>query len=179
MLFVRFPLSGLPYWLREIPHIIFRANNEPYKVTSHAIAILVVYAHFVSGVLNRQMTVRVSDAERNGEVCEIHSAEVEGCGYVRVSRRTRHPSPGQLNSTLYGVIYLHAVFGIAGDSCAVQISQIENEYGNIKKDHITDGDKYLEWAAQMALSTNTGVPWIMCKQTSAPGEVVTLLLNTW
>jgi hypothetical protein len=51
--------------------------------------------------------------------------------------------------------------------------QIENEYGNIKKDHATDGDKYLEWAAQMALSTQTGVPWIMCKQSSAPGEVVT------
>jgi hypothetical protein len=61
----------------------------------------------------------------------------------------------------------------------VQFSQIENEYGNIKKDHITDGDKYLEWAAQMALSTNTGVPWIMCKQSSAPGEVVTLLLNIY
>jgi hypothetical protein len=27
----------------------------------------------------------------------------------------------------------------------------------------------------MAISTGTGVPWIMCKQTKAPHEVVTLL----
>jgi hypothetical protein len=25
--------SGLPYWLREIDRIIFRANNDAYKVT--------------------------------------------------------------------------------------------------------------------------------------------------
>jgi len=58
-------------------------------------------------------------------------------------------------------------------SLNLYIHQIENEYGNIKKDHKIDGDKYLEWAAQMALSTQTGVPWVMCKQSSAPGEVVT------
>lgn len=61
----------------------------------------------------------------------------------------------------------------------MQISQIENEYGNIKKDHIVEGDKYLEWAGEMAISTNTGVPWIMCKQSTAPGVVVTLLPNMW
>jgi hypothetical protein len=42
--------------------------------------------------------------------------------------------------------------------------QVENEYGNIKKDRVIEGDKYLEWAAQMALSTQTGVLWVMCKQ---------------
>ncbi|KAL5205953.1 hypothetical protein ABZP36_034162 [Zizania latifolia] len=52
------------------------------------------------------------------------------------------------------------------------LAQIENEYGNIKKDHAIEGDKHLEWAAQMAISTATGVPWIMCKQSSSPGEVI-------
>jgi hypothetical protein len=51
--------------------------------------------------------------------------------------------------------------------------QVENEYGNIKKDRVIEGDKYLEWAAQMALSTQTGVLWVMCKQSWAPGEVAT------
>jgi hypothetical protein len=23
---------GLPYWLREVPDIVFRTNNEPFKV---------------------------------------------------------------------------------------------------------------------------------------------------
>ena len=65
------------------------------------------------------------------------------------------------------------LFNTHCDSLFARIHQIENEYGNIKKDHKTEGDKYLEWAAQMALSTQTGVPWIMCKQSSDPGEVVT------
>ena len=65
------------------------------------------------------------------------------------------------------------LFNTHCDSLFAHIHQIENEYGNIKKDHKTEGDKYLEWAAQMALSTQTGVPWVMCKQSSAPGEVVT------
>jgi len=28
----QFVIRGLPYWLREIPDIVFRTNNEPYKV---------------------------------------------------------------------------------------------------------------------------------------------------
>lgn len=32
LLFSLLSPSGLPYWLREIGHIIFRANNEPFKV---------------------------------------------------------------------------------------------------------------------------------------------------
>ncbi|KAK1633099.1 hypothetical protein QYE76_007414 [Lolium multiflorum] len=103
--------GGLPYWLREIPHIIFRANNEPYKREMEKFVRFIVQ--------------KLKDAEM-----------------------------------------------FASQGGPVILAQIENEYGNIKKDHITDGDKYLEWAAQMALSTNTGVPWIMCKQTSAPGEVI-------
>ena len=52
--------------------------------------------------------VCVSNAERNGEVCAVHCAKVEGCGSIRVSRRTRHSSPGQSNAAyLYHVIYLH------------------------------------------------------------------------
>ena len=35
-----------------------------------------------------------------------------------------------------------------------------------------NGTRYIDWAAKMAISTGTGVPWIMCKQTKAPQEVV-------
>ncbi|KAL6601348.1 hypothetical protein ACP70R_044568 [Stipagrostis hirtigluma subsp. patula] len=52
------------------------------------------------------------------------------------------------------------------------LSQIENEYGNIKMNHTTEGDTYLEWAAKLALSTQVGIPWVMCKQVTAPGEVI-------
>jgi hypothetical protein len=28
------------------------------------------------------------------------------------------------------------------------------------------------WAAQMALALDTGVPWVMCRQTDAPEQIV-------
>uniref|UniRef100_A0A0A8YH38 Beta-galactosidase n=1 Tax=Arundo donax TaxID=35708 RepID=A0A0A8YH38_ARUDO len=103
--------GGLPYWLREIDRIIFRANNEPFKKEMEK---------FVSFIVQK-----LKDAEL-----------------------------------------------FASQGGPIILTQIENEYGNIKKDHVTEGDRYLEWAAQMALSTQTGVPWIMCKQSTAPGEVI-------
>jgi hypothetical protein len=46
-----------------------------------------------------------------------------------------------------------------------------------------EGTKYIDWAAKMAVKTDTGVPWIMCKQIKAPGEVVTYchcsVYETW
>ncbi|KAF8759403.1 hypothetical protein HU200_010448 [Digitaria exilis] len=103
--------GGLPYWLREIGHIIFRANNEPFKKEMEKFVRFIVQ--------------KLKDADL-----------------------------------------------FASQGGPVILAQIENEYGNIKKDHAVEGDKYLEWAAQMALSTQTGVPWVMCKQSSAPGEVI-------
>uniref|UniRef100_A0ACD5XZP6 Uncharacterized protein n=1 Tax=Avena sativa TaxID=4498 RepID=A0ACD5XZP6_AVESA len=103
--------GGLPYWLREIPHIVFRANNEPYKREMEKFVRFIVQ--------------KLKDADL-----------------------------------------------FASQGGPIILTQIENEYGNIKKNHITEGDEYLEWAGQMAISTNTGVPWIMCKQTTAPGEVI-------
>ncbi|KAJ1693073.1 hypothetical protein LUZ63_009771 [Rhynchospora breviuscula] len=35
-----------------------------------------------------------------------------------------------------------------------------------------NGTEYVQWAANMAHSTNIGVPWIMCKQKEAPGTVI-------
>lgn len=52
--------------------------------------------------------------------------------------------------------------------------QIENEYQHLEAAFKEEGTKYINWAAKMAQATNTGVPWFMCKQTKAPGEVVTL-----
>lgn len=34
------------------------------------------------------------------------------------------------------------------------------------------GKAYAQWAAQMAVGLDTGVPWIMCKQEDAPDPVV-------
>ncbi|KAI3785353.1 hypothetical protein L1987_44471 [Smallanthus sonchifolius] len=49
---------------------------------------------------------------------------------------------------------------------------IENEYQMIEGAFHKDGTRYVNWTAQMAVSQNTGEPWMMCKQDAAPGPVI-------
>lgn len=50
--------------------------------------------------------------------------------------------------------------------------QIENEYGNMEGSYGQKGKEYVKWAANMALGLGAGVPWVMCKQTDAPSDIV-------
>ena len=50
--------------------------------------------------------------------------------------------------------------------------QIENEYGNIDSAYGPAGKTYIKWAASMATSLDTGVPWVMCQQKDAPDPMV-------
>jgi hypothetical protein len=50
--------------------------------------------------------------------------------------------------------------------------QIENEYNSVQLAYKNLGVSYIQWAGNMALGLNTGVPWVMCKQKDAPGPVV-------
>ncbi|MED6122028.1 Beta-galactosidase 8 [Stylosanthes scabra] len=52
------------------------------------------------------------------------------------------------------------------------LSQIENEYGNIDGPYGAAGKSYIKWAASMATSLNTGVPWVMCQQADAPDPII-------
>ncbi|KAJ3687354.1 hypothetical protein LUZ61_016518 [Rhynchospora tenuis] len=52
------------------------------------------------------------------------------------------------------------------------LSQIENEYMTVEPAFGEAGERYIQWAAKMALGLKTGVPWIMCKQVDAPGPVI-------
>ncbi|XP_022157753.1 beta-galactosidase 10 [Momordica charantia] len=52
------------------------------------------------------------------------------------------------------------------------LSQVENEYGDIERVYGEGGKPYAMWAAQMAVSQNIGVPWIMCQQYDAPDPVI-------
>ncbi|KAE9620319.1 hypothetical protein Lal_00019908 [Lupinus albus] len=103
--------GGLPYWLREVPNIIFRSNNEPFK--KHM-------KKYVSAII--------------GRVKEANLFAPQG-----------------------GPIIL---------------AQIENEYNHIQLAYDEEGPNYVQWAAKLAVSMDTGVPWIMCKQTDAPDPVI-------
>uniref|UniRef100_A0A6N2NA79 beta-galactosidase n=1 Tax=Salix viminalis TaxID=40686 RepID=A0A6N2NA79_SALVM len=50
--------------------------------------------------------------------------------------------------------------------------KVENEYGYYEGAYGEGGKRYAAWAAQMAVSQNTGVPWIMCQQFDAPPSVI-------
>lgn len=52
------------------------------------------------------------------------------------------------------------------------LSQIENEYGNIDSAYGAPGKTYMRWAAGMAVSLDTGVPWVMCQQADAPDPLI-------
>ncbi|KAI5674488.1 hypothetical protein M9H77_14852 [Catharanthus roseus] len=52
------------------------------------------------------------------------------------------------------------------------LAQVENEYGFYETAYGEGGKRYALWAAKMALSQNTGVPWIMCEQFDAPDPVI-------
>ncbi|XP_068651800.1 beta-galactosidase 11-like [Aristolochia californica] len=52
------------------------------------------------------------------------------------------------------------------------VAQIENEYNNIQLAFKSEGASYVQWAGNMAVSMNIGVPWVMCKQWDAPGPVI-------
>ncbi|RHN75922.1 putative glycosidase [Medicago truncatula] len=52
------------------------------------------------------------------------------------------------------------------------LSQIENEYGDIDSAYGSAGKSYINWAAKMATSLDTGVPWVMCQQEDAPDSII-------
>ncbi|PUZ65878.1 hypothetical protein GQ55_3G260700 [Panicum hallii var. hallii] len=52
------------------------------------------------------------------------------------------------------------------------ISQIENEYEMVEPAFGSSGQRYVSWAAAMAVNLQTGVPWTMCKQNDAPDPVI-------
>lgn len=56
--------------------------------------------------------------------------------------------------------------------------QVENEYGDMERNYGDGGKRYALWAANMAVSLNTGVPWIMCQQYDAPDPVVRVVTIT-
>ncbi|XP_059304171.1 beta-galactosidase 10 isoform X1 [Lycium ferocissimum] len=52
------------------------------------------------------------------------------------------------------------------------LSQAKNEYGYYENAYGEGGKRYALWSAKMALSQDTGVPWIMCQQYDAPDPVI-------
>nr|GMC96949.1 beta-galactosidase 3 [Ipomoea batatas] len=103
--------GGFPVWLKYIPGISFRTDNEPFKMAMKG---------FTEKIVNLMKS--------------------------------------------------HSLFESQGGP--IILSQIENEYGHQAKSLGAAGYQYANWAANMALEMNTGVPWVMCKEEDAPDPVI-------
>ncbi|KAK6916725.1 Beta-galactosidase jelly roll domain [Dillenia turbinata] len=103
--------GGFPYWLREVPNITFRTDNEPFKYHMKKFAEVII----------DKMKEEKLFAPQGGPIV---------------------------------------------------MAQIENEYNNIQLAFKEKGPSYVQWAGNMALGLNAGVPWIMCKQKDAPGPII-------
>ncbi|KAF1002122.1 hypothetical protein AG4045_016362 [Apium graveolens] len=102
--------GGFPYWLREVPDIMFRSYNDPFMYHMKRFCQM-----FINIMKNEKLFL---------------------------------PQGGP-----------------------IILLQIENEYGSVQASYRENGVKYVQWAAQMAVSLYNGVPWVMCKQPNAPPEV--------
>ncbi|CAN6346744.1 unnamed protein product [Urochloa humidicola] len=103
--------GGFPFWLHDVPNIIFRSDNEPFKQ-----------------YMQRFVTDIVTMMKREG---------------------LYYPQGGPIIT-----------------------SQIENEYQMVEPAFGSAGQRYVSWAAAMAVNLQTGVPWTMCKQNDAPDPVI-------
>nr|AEG76892.1 putative beta-galactosidase [Linum usitatissimum]AEG76893.1 putative beta-galactosidase [Linum usitatissimum] len=103
--------GGFPVWLKYVPGMSFRTDNEPFKAAM------------------QKFTEKIVNMMKQEQLFE--------------------PQGGP-----------------------IILSQIENEYGPIEWELKAPGKAYAQWAAQMAVGLNTGVPWIACKQEDAPDPLI-------
>ncbi|KAI3823094.1 hypothetical protein L1987_04520 [Smallanthus sonchifolius] len=103
--------GGFPVWLRDIPGIVFRTENEPFKEEM------------------KRFVKKIVDVMRE-----------------------------------------ESLFSWQGGP--IIMLQIENEYGNIEGSYGQKGKDYVKWAAKMAVGFGAGVPWVMCRQTDAPENII-------
>ncbi|CAI9110860.1 OLC1v1010950C1 [Oldenlandia corymbosa var. corymbosa] len=103
--------GGFPVWLKYVPGISFRTDNEPFKMHME---------RFTKKIVNLMKSENLFE-NQGGPII---------------------------------------------------LSQIENEYGPQVKELGAPAYKYMTWAANMAVETDTGVPWVMCKEEDAPDPVI-------
>ncbi|GLT42924.1 hypothetical protein SLA2020_169010 [Shorea laevis] len=103
--------GGFPYWMREVPNITFRTDNEPYKKHMEK---------YVRMIIDKMKEEKLF-APQGGPII---------------------------------------------------LAQIENEYNTIQLTFKEAGTNYVQWAGNLALGLNVGVPWVMCKQKDAPGPII-------
>ncbi|KAL2229090.1 beta-galactosidase [Sesamum indicum] len=103
--------GGLPVWLKYVPGMEFRTDNQPFELAMKGF--------------------------------------VESIVYMMKSEKLFEPQGGP-----------------------IIMAQIENEYGPVEWEIGAPGVAYTAWFTKMAVALDIGVPWIMCKQETAPAPMI-------
>ena len=82
--------------------------------------------------------------------------------------------PSPLVSSMLVHQFTNSCFSTETTYNKISLQQVENEYNNVAHAYKDAGLRYVRWAGNMAVDLKTGVPWVMCKEKSAPGPVVSL-----
>nr|GMD74492.1 beta-galactosidase 16-like isoform X1 [Ipomoea batatas] len=142
--------GGFPFWLHDVPGIIFRSDNEPFKL-------------YMQNYTQKIVSMMKSEGLYASQGGPIILSQVKYS--ISLFR------PKQIRDMVKKVLP-NSVMLMSNKSCSQRTgTNIENEYKNIEKAFREKGPPYVRWAAEMAVGLETGVPWVMCKQDDAPDPV--------
>ncbi|WVZ12992.1 hypothetical protein V8G54_017522, partial [Vigna mungo] len=134
--------GGFPVWLKYVPGIAFRTDNEPFKAAMR---------NFTEKIVNMMKAEKLFQTQG---------------GPIIMSQARKW----DLNKIF--ILRIAFEFQLCILSCYFFMTEIENEFGPVEWEIGAPGKAYAQWAAQMAVGLDTGVPWIMCKQEDAPDPII-------
>ncbi|KAK3012430.1 hypothetical protein RJ639_008332 [Escallonia herrerae] len=163
--------GGLPFWLHDVPGIVFRSDNEPYKVMT-----LILPKNRIN--ISKSLYLPCNSVE----LWHLVVSSWQHFMQVFTTKIVNMMMAEGLYASQGGPIILSQVKTVTRLPLFFQITfhdftetaqlQIENEYQNIEAAFHERGPPYVRWAADMAVGLHTGVPWMMCKQQDAPDPVI-------
>ncbi|KAL0345105.1 UNVERIFIED_CONTAM: Beta-galactosidase [Sesamum radiatum] len=176
---------GFPVWLKYVPGIEFRTDNQPFKnVGLH-------YERWNAGVLGPVTLKGLNEGTRDltkqswsykvglkGEALNLDTVTgsssvewVEGSLLAQKQPLTWYKlaMKGFVESIVL-MMKSEKLFEPQGGP--IIMAQIENEYGPVEWEIGAPGVAYTAWFVKMALALDIPVPWIMCKQETTPAPMI-------
>ncbi|GMN62892.1 hypothetical protein TIFTF001_031971 [Ficus carica] len=155
--------GGFPVWLRDIPGIEFRTDNAPFKEEMQRFVKKIVDLMREEKLFSWQGGPIIMLQVISSYNLSIYNTDLDCVIQMKSAQFFEFEvANAEQNILLFGYCY----FRMLG------LGKIENEYGNIEGSFGQKGKEYVKWAANMALGLGAGVPWVMCRQTDAPGEII-------
>ncbi|KAL0441221.1 UNVERIFIED_CONTAM: Beta-galactosidase 10 [Sesamum radiatum] len=158
--------GGVPVWLHYVPGTVFRTDSEPFK----------------KGTSRREGRWYYFGGRYDlVKFCKIVQQAVEylfGCTTFQELSFELIYYMKKFMTLIVNMMKKEKLFASQGgpiilaQASLCSLKDVENEYGFYESAYGEGGKRYALWAANMAVSQNTGVPWIMCQQFDPPDTVI-------